>query len=138
MPRKSSASKSVAPLEVSGRAGPLRPSATLTPDAAAIFAAAIAAARPGHFSELDRVALEEFAQAAARCRRAETAIARQGDVVKGKPNPWLLVLRDARHQVTNLLPKLRLCPSARVQAKQVAPGNEGRALADTLLQRLPS
>lgn len=118
MPRRSAADAAVA---VDVNEVRLKPSRDLSADAAAIFRATVAAAAPDHFREIDRVALTEFAAAAARCRRAEAAIAEEGDVVRGKPNPWLLVLRDARHQVTNLLPKLRLCPSARVQAKSVKP-----------------
>lgn len=116
MPRKSLVSLTMP--RVTGTA-PLCPDPSLPPDVREIFEAAVAAAPDTHFTELDRVALIEFSQAAARCRRAEAAIAQEGDVVNGKPSPWLLVLRDARHQVTNLLPKLRLCPSARIQAKQV-------------------
>lgn len=126
MPRKSVDALTTAPDVTGRRTQRLRPDPSLPVDVGVIFNAAVAAAPASHFSELDRVALTEFAQAAARCRRAEAAVAEQGDVVNNKPNPWLLVLRDARHQVTALLPKLRLCPSARIQAKQVkeaAPGS---------------
>ena len=127
MPRKSTAALTVA-TRVDGRSEPLAPGPDLAPDVAAIFAATVAAAPTEHFSELDRVALTEFSQAAARCQRAEAAIAVEGDVVQGRPNPWLTVVRDARHQLTNLLPKLRLCPSARIQAKQVRPNRSPAAL----------
>lgn len=130
MPRKSVADLMIPPNVAGRRMTRLRPDPTLAADVAAIFAATVAAAPANHFCELDRVALIEFAQAAARCQRAEAAIAEEGDVVLGKPNAWLLVLRDARHQVTNLLPKLRLCPSARIQAKQVRPSDDAPAVVD--------
>lgn len=135
MPRRSAVSRATRPLEVAGGPGRLLPEAGLPDDVRTIFEATVAAAAPGHFSEIDRVCLTEFAQSAARCRRAEAAIATEGDIVSGKPNAWLLVLRDARHQVTNLLPKLRLCPSARLQAKQVREADSGRAVADSLLRQ---
>ncbi len=118
MPRKSPAA-SLATVDT--RLTRLEPGDELTEDAARIFRATVAAAAPDHFREVDRVALNEFAAAAARCQRAEAAISEEGDIVGAKPNPWLLVLRDARHQVATLLPKLRLCPSARLQPKQIRP-----------------
>lgn len=130
MPRKSVAELTTLPVAPGRAVGRLMPDRGLPDGVRSIFLATVRAAPPAHFCELDRVALVEFAQAAARCQRAEAAIAQEGDVVNGKPSPWLLVLRDARHQVTALLPKLRLCPSARIQAKSARAADDGPVAVD--------
>jgi phage terminase small subunit len=94
-------------------------------DAQVIWRQIIAAADPNHFREIDRTALREYAEAAARCHRAEAALREQGDVVSGRPNAWLAVLKQARFEVANLSTKLRLVPSARTQPVTITRG-EGR------------
>jgi hypothetical protein len=107
----------------------LRADRDLPADVRKVFEQVVGAAPPGFFVELDRVLLVEVSQTVARCRRAERALAAEGDVVNGKPNAWLTVLRDSRHALANLLTKARLTPSTRYQPKEVRPGKVAPRLA---------
>jgi hypothetical protein len=98
---------------------PLVPDRDLPDAVREVFAATVSACGAGHFRESDRIALEQLAFCVTRCRRAELALAAEGEVIDGAPSPWIGVLKDTRRDLVGLLVKLRLVPSARMQAKSV-------------------
>lgn len=113
----------------------LQPPEGLPDDVAAIFLAITSVAAADHFAPAERPLLVEYCRSLARCSRAEEAIHEEGEIVGGKANPWLLILRDARHQVGTLATKLRLAPNARTEAKQVKGGVAGLDAAYQFTQR---
>lgn len=107
---------------VSTAATRLRAPRGLPADVRDIFEAIVSAAQADHFAPAERPLLVEYCHCLARSHRAEAAVRAEGEVVNGKPSPWLLILKDNRNTIGNLATKLRLAPNARTESKQVKAG----------------
>ena len=87
---------------------------------ATIFRDLVRSVDSAHFVESDLPLLTAYAQATAQHERAATALRREGDVVNGRPSPWIVVQEKAVRAMTALAMRLRLSPQAR-REKAVAP-----------------
>jgi len=118
----------------------LQPPAGLPDEVEAVFRLIVSACDPAHFAPAESPLLVEYCYVLARCARAEAAIRIEGEVIQTprgdvRANPWLSIVKDARHQVGILATKLRLAPNSRVESKQVS-AKGGRASPDDVLEQL--
>jgi phage terminase small subunit len=72
-----------------------------------------------HLAASDLPLLISYVQAIAQHDRAVQAIRREGDVVDGKANPWIVVLEKAQRAMVALSMRLRLSPQARREKAQL-------------------
>ena len=119
MPRESLASLTTTPVVDVARLR-LLPRSELSPDVQRAFSAIVGSAAPDHFREPDRLMVEQLAQALVIQRQAAEALAEQGLLVDGKPNPLIRVVREQARLVASLLTKLRLTVQARVSKDRAA------------------
>jgi phage terminase small subunit len=116
--RKSAALKAMGPLEE--RSPPrLQPSSQLSEAEFAVFTSIVSSVPPEHFQSSDEPLLIEYATAVVQARRAAEALRRDGDVVDGKPSPWLVVQEKSTRAMVSLSLRLRLSPQARREKAQV-------------------
>jgi phage terminase small subunit len=85
----------------------------------AIFVRLVNAADAEHFTTSDLPLLVAYCQAVAQHDRAAQAIRREGDVVNGRPSPWIVVQEKAVRAMTALSMRLRLSPQARREKAQL-------------------
>jgi phage terminase small subunit len=79
----------------------------------------LASVDTGHFTSSDMPLLVAYCQAVGQHDRAVQAIRREGDVVNGKANPWVVVLEKAQRAMVALSMRLRLSPQARREKAQL-------------------
>jgi phage terminase small subunit len=91
----------------------LKPPATLSKGAAAVFVQTVAAVDPDHFSAVDLPLLEQYAAAADLACQAQTNLDLHGAVIDGKASAWLAVLEKASRSCVALAARLRVCPQSR-------------------------
>jgi phage terminase small subunit len=85
----------------------------------AVFERLVASVGPDHFAPSDAPLLVSYCQAIAQHDRAVQAIRREGDVVDGKPSPWITVQEKAQRAMVALSMRLRLSPQARREKAQL-------------------
>lgn len=95
----------------------LRPPEGLAPEVRAVFVDHVNANDPKHFVRSDTALLVEYATASVMARRAAEALEREGLVVAGRPNPWLVVQEKQVRAMTALAMRLRLAPQSRIDAR---------------------
>ncbi len=115
MPRKSTAALSV--LRVDGKPRRVTAPKGLQGDAAQVFMDIVSSCPPEHFTAADRPLLAQFCEALALSARAARELHRSGPVKNGRASAWLTVAEKAWRATAALAPKLRLCPSARYDAR---------------------
>jgi P27 family predicted phage terminase small subunit len=106
---------------------PKRPVPTAPPVAPAglsaeeerIFQQLLASVDGDHLHPGDLPLLVSYCQAIAQHDRAVQAIRREGDVVDGKPSPWITVQEKAQRAMVALSMRLRLSPQARREKAQL-------------------
>jgi phage terminase small subunit len=84
-----------------------------------VFRQLLASVDGTHFHPSDLPLLVAYCQAVAQHDRAVQAIRREGDVVDGKPSPWVVVLEKAQRAMVALSMRLRLSPQARREKAQL-------------------
>jgi hypothetical protein len=113
MPRISAAARAVAP--VPPESAPIRPPATLSEPAKAVFVAIVADCGSGHFVPSDAPLLAQYAVAIALAERAE------GHLSEDPPNAhWLAVWKESVRTMRDLALRLRLSPQARRERAKVS------------------
>lgn len=115
MPRKSTAALSVVPL--AGCPSRLRPRHGLSSEVKAIFHELTCQVSADHFRESDAALIEQYAQAIALARQAYEALSKEGPVIAGRANPWVVVLEKAHRSSVALSARLRLSPQHRIDPK---------------------
>jgi phage terminase small subunit len=91
----------------------LKPPATLPKGPATIFRQIVGACDAKHFTPADTPLLVEYARAVDLAGKAAAELERDGAVVAGKANPWLVVQEKAQRALVALSARLRLCPQSR-------------------------
>jgi phage terminase small subunit len=84
-----------------------------------LFQQLLASVDGDHLAASDLPLLVSYVQAIAQHDRAVAAIRREGDVVNGKANPWIVVLEKAQRAMVALSMRLRLSPQARREKAQL-------------------
>ena len=108
--RKSAESLAIAPvMNGSSRAVP----EGLSEAELAVFRSIKASVPPDHFQASDEPLLIEYCTAVVQARRAAAMLRRDGDVVDGKPSPWLVAQEKACRMLVALSLRLRLAPQSR-------------------------
>ena len=115
MPRKSTASLSV--VRVDGKPSRIAPRHDATPELRAIFTEITSQVSADHFRPSDGPLVEQYAQAIALARLAYAALEKEGPVVAGRANPWVVVLEKAHRSSVALSARLRLSPQHRTDPK---------------------
>jgi phage terminase small subunit len=111
MPRQSAAAAAlVFPGAVSGPPERIRPPAELAGPAREVFVGLVAAAKPGHFQEIDIPLLAAYCRAAVMEREASAAISR---ALTAAPPPLLKVHAQSVRTLHMLSQRLRLSPQSR-------------------------
>src|SRR6516162_5937532 len=110
--RKTAAERAISP-EIDARKTRLRAPAELSAEERAVYSRIVGSADPQAFVESDLPLLVAYCQAVAQNQRAARGLNEGGDVVDGKPSPWLIVQREARHSMATLSLRLRISPQAR-------------------------
>jgi hypothetical protein len=113
MPRISAAARAVAP--VPPESAPIRPPATLSEPAKAVFVAIVADCDPHHFVASDAPLLAQYAAAIALAERAEVHLSEDPLSVR-----WMAVWREATRTMRDLALRLRLSPQARRERAKVS------------------
>jgi phage terminase small subunit len=85
----------------------------------AVFLRLVNACDREHFTASDLPLLVAYCQAVSQHDRAAQAIRREGDVVNGRPSPWIVVQEKAVRAMTALSMRLRLSPQARREKAQL-------------------
>jgi phage terminase small subunit len=110
--RKSAAELAVFP-RVDGQPARLQPPSGLDETEARIFAELAAGVDARHFTSTDMPLIVTYVQAVAQNARAVRHLHEEGDVIGGKPSPWVLVRREAVMAMSTMSMRLRLSPQAR-------------------------
>jgi phage terminase small subunit len=111
MPRQSAAAAAlVFAGNVSGQPERIRPPAELEGPAREVFAGLLAAAKPGHFQEIDSPLLAAYCRAVVTEREASAAIAK---AIAAAPPPLLKVHEQSVRTLYLLSQRLRLSPQSR-------------------------
>jgi P27 family predicted phage terminase small subunit len=91
----------------------MTPPKTLDDRAATIWRRTARAVSSDHFAESDAVLLAEYCRAAALADQAAEALTKEGIIVDGKTNPWIVVQEKTVRNIVALCARLRLSPQAR-------------------------
>jgi phage terminase small subunit len=118
MPRKSVEALTTFP-RVDGRVSHLETPADLPASLRPIVDDLVASQRPEHFRPGDEHLLEQYAQAITVGRKAFAKLEKEGYVVGGKANPWIIILEKAHRSVVALSGRLRLAPQMRERSRTV-------------------
>jgi phage terminase small subunit len=110
VPRKSSASLNVVPLESRGR---LRPPPNLPQAEKELFAQLVASCPAQHFRLSDLPLLCRYCEASVLAEQAAGHLRAEGPVIAGRLSPWVTVQEKAIRALTALSMRLRLSPQAR-------------------------
>lgn len=111
MPKRSAAALATHPANL--RPHRLEPSARLPDDEAREWRALVASCAADHFTLADAPLLEQYTTACVTARRAREALDKEGAVVNGRANPWLVVQEKSVRAMVALSARLRVCPQSR-------------------------
>jgi hypothetical protein len=115
MPRKSSAERAVVtPIRPRPH---LAPSADAPADVKAAFAEILAGTHANHFEPGDAPLVQAYAEAICLARRAAIELDRDGPVIAGRTNPWLVAQEKGHRAMTALAARLRLSPQHRADSR---------------------
>jgi P27 family predicted phage terminase small subunit len=130
MPRKSAASLSI----ISGkRTRPyLRPPASLGKVEREVWKTIVTDCPAEHFSACDGALLAQYCRVAVQAEQAEAALASQGMVAGGHPNPWLKIQAECTKQLCSLSMRLRISPQARMRREQTGLRGPGPSAYETM------
>ena len=117
MPRKSSASLGVVPLDAKRSRPRLAPSEGAPEDVVVIFRQILASAPAEQFKVGDAPLVEAYAQAISLARQAALEIATNGAVIGGRPSPWIHCQEKAHRAIAALAMRLRLSPQHRADSR---------------------
>ena len=117
MPRKSSASLGVVPLDGRRRRSRLAPSEQAPAEVKELFLEIVRSVPAEHFKDIDAHLIEQYAQAIGLARRATSELAARGPVIEGRASPWLVVLEKAHRSSVALAARLRLAPQSRADSR---------------------
>ena len=115
MPRKSAAAQLIP--TVDGRPTRVKPAPGMSPPAERLFGEITSSVDATHFVRSEVPLLAQFCEQGALAELAARKLATGGPVVGGKPSPWLFVAEKAWRACQALAPKLRLCPSSRIDGR---------------------
>ena len=93
----------------------LKPPSNLTEAERAAFVSVVSACDRRHFVASDMPLVAAYARAIVSDELAAKMLREQGQVVNGKPNPWLVVKEKAHREMIALSLRLRLSPQGRAQ-----------------------
>jgi hypothetical protein len=113
MPRRSAADLAVVRPE--GGFTRLRPPADLGEEEREIWHEIVASCRSDHFQKCDGPLLIRYVENVVLARRAAAALTREGPVVAGRTNPWLVVAEKCDRALVALSMRLRISPQARMR-----------------------
>ena len=122
--RKSAAEMHV--IRVDGKPDRLRPPKYQAAAERARFEEIVAACAPDHFRQSDEPLLARYVESDLLAREAAEHLHREGAVVKGRPNAWIVVQEKACRALVALSARLRLCPQSRLDPKTVGRQREAR------------
>jgi hypothetical protein len=125
MPRKSSASLGVVPLDPRPKRPRLVPSDGAPADVVAIFRQILAAAPADHFKVGDAPLVEAYAQAISLARQSALELAANGPVIGGRPSPWIHCQEKAHRAIAALSMRLRLSPQHRADSRSAGRKADG-------------
>jgi phage terminase small subunit len=111
MPRRSAASLSA--VTITGTPHRLSPPADLGQVERQLFIDLIGASKPEAFRPSDLPLLCAYCRAISKERQAWARLEAEGDVVDGKPSPWLAVWAQAHKSMLAFSHRLRLSPQGR-------------------------
>src|SRR5918993_275946 len=117
MPRRSKADLTVIPINPTGKPARLRPPPHLGERARKLFTEIVSATDSRHFVPSDEPLLARYCEAIAQSERAEEALRSEGDVVNGRPSPWIAVQTSSVRTIATLATRLRLSPHSRTDPK---------------------
>jgi len=93
----------------------LKPPSNLTPAEREAFISVVSACDRRHFLPSDLPLVAAYARAIVSDELAAKVLREEGQVVKGKPNAWLVVKEKAHREMISLSLRLRLSPQGRAQ-----------------------
>jgi phage terminase small subunit len=111
MPRRSAASLNT--VTITGTPSRLSPPADLGEVERQVFLDLITSNKAEAFRPSDLPLLCAYCRAIAKERQAWARLAAEGDVVDGKPSPWLAVWAQAHKSMLSFSHRLRLSPQGR-------------------------
>ena len=121
MPRRSSASLTVAQPSIDAGKTRLKPSSNLIAAERELFVTLVRGCAPNHFRETDRLLLEEYVREALLLQQAAEALRQNSAVMPdGKISPWFQIQQRACKTMALLAMRLRLTPASRLHPKSVA------------------
>jgi phage terminase small subunit len=119
MPRRSSAD--LALVRPSGGFTRLRPPSELGKEEGEVWRFIVLACDAKHFQQSDAPLLVRYCQNVVLARRAAAALEREGAVIAGRVNPWLMVGEKADRAMVALSMRLRISPQARMRREGTVP-----------------
>jgi len=93
----------------------LKPPSNLTAAEREAFISVVSVCDRRHFLPSDMPLLAAYARAIVADEDAAKMLREQGQVVNGKPSPWLVVKEKAHREMISLSLRLRLSPQGRAQ-----------------------
>jgi phage terminase small subunit len=99
----------------------LRPPSELGKDEAAVWRQIVLTCDDKHFQASDAPLLVRYCQNVVLASRAAAALDREGAVVGGRPNPWLVVAEKCDRALVALSMRLRISPQARMRREGSVP-----------------
>jgi len=130
MPRRSAADLAV--VRPSGDFSRLRPPADLGAEEKEIWREIVGSCRADHFQPCDRPLLVRYVENVVLARRAAAALTREGPVVAGRTNPWLIVGEKTDRALVALSMRLRISPQARMRREGTAQKGPGPSTYELL------
>jgi P27 family predicted phage terminase small subunit len=119
MPRRSAADLAVVrPDDGFAR---LRPPPDLGKDEKDVWRQIVLTCDQAHFQQSDAPLLVRYCENVVLARRAADALNREGAVIAGRPNPWLVVAEKCDRALVALSMRLRLSPQARMRREGTVP-----------------
>jgi phage terminase small subunit len=133
MPRKSSAALLALPYQRRTRPR-LAPSDDAPAAVREVFQEIVRSAPADHFQTGDAPLIQAYAEAIVLARKAAVALDKDGPVVGGRANPWIVVQEKAHRAIAAMAMRLRLSPQHRQEAKIAArrAGDARPSVYDTL------
>jgi phage terminase small subunit len=130
MPRRSSAQLAV--VKVDGGFNRLKPPAQLGEAERAVWSSIVLACDAKHFQASDAPLVVRYCQNVVLAGLAAEALTREGPVVAGRVNPWLVVAEKADRALVALSMRLRISPQARLRRETAVPKGHGGSVYDLM------
>jgi phage terminase small subunit len=131
--RRSAADRAV--IRPAGGFGRLRPPADLGEAEVAVWRQIVLTCDDKHFQASDAPLLVRYCQNVVLASRAAATLDREGGVVGGRPNPWLIVAEKCDRALVALSMRLRISPQARMRREGSVP-KEPAASIYALMQEM--